>query len=664
MAAAMVLCAASAAWAGTEADRPAGAAVGLENHKPGESFDLGDRKVKLEKLEVVPYLANEFSSRYVYDTYENPKLKELRTQYGLEAVVAPGKDEFAKQVLLLDWAHGQIDFGDPHEMTTMRNAQEILRLTRKEHKFYCTHYAAVFMSAANSLGYVVRSLGIPAHCFNEIWSNQFRKWVMFDATANLYVEKDGLPLNTYEVRQEWFAHGGKGLTCVIGGRRQKALSQSFGGYYILEYFPNTNWMDAPRDTDHMFTTVDAWSKGQEGHHRDHPQDPAVEPYFPINQAAFTLTPSGDDLQVTLKTITPNFATFQVRLDGRDWADSKEAFTWQLHEGRNSLEARSVNKFGVGGPESSVVLSVAAPGTSPSPTAAASQAGNRATQVAADGGPGRLQGKEEKEEAQTPAYVHFWSTRGHWLEWTIEGAEAGSYTIVWRYGAKFRTEREVRFNGQAVKELAAVQLAPTGGWLTFKELTLPAKVTLQAGRNLLRITCLDEVSVALGEIRLSSPGRKDLVIPAGSFTSQGGGQVQATVSAQGGYFTMWDEAGHWLEWTVEAPAAGRYDLYLRYAALSPTDRQLLVNGEAVPGLESFPLETSGGWRFWIERQLPAAITLQAGRNVLRLVNAKGTSLNLSGLRLVGPGHQEIYIRAVEFSRQEGGEVKVVKEKLRN
>ena len=33
------------------------------------------------------------------------------------------------------------------------------------------------------------------HSVTEIWSNQHRKWVMLDPTSNMYLEKDGVPLN-------------------------------------------------------------------------------------------------------------------------------------------------------------------------------------------------------------------------------------------------------------------------------------------------------------------------------------------------------------------------------------------------------------------------------------------------------------------------------------
>jgi len=82
-----------------------------------------------------------------------------------------------------------------------------------------------------------------------------------------------------------------------------------------------------------------------------PANPAVDPYFPLGQAALAIAPDGDALRVALKTMTPNFDRFEIRHDNGAWKESAETFAWKLHSGPNRLEARTVNKFGVIGPVS-------------------------------------------------------------------------------------------------------------------------------------------------------------------------------------------------------------------------------------------------------------------------------------------------------------------------
>jgi hypothetical protein len=62
-------------------------------------------------------------------------------------------------------------------------------------------------------------------------------------------------------------------------------------------------------------------------------------------------PSDDGLRVNLKTLTPNFKTFALRVDGGEWKPGGESFGWSLHPGVNRLEVKSVNQFGVDGPVS-------------------------------------------------------------------------------------------------------------------------------------------------------------------------------------------------------------------------------------------------------------------------------------------------------------------------
>src|SRR4051794_36349342 len=82
--------------------------------KVGETIELTQGTGRLETLDTLPYVESEYTSRFKFDSWNNPKLAELRTRYGLEQVIAPGKDEFERQILLLDWTHHQFKkFGTP-----------------------------------------------------------------------------------------------------------------------------------------------------------------------------------------------------------------------------------------------------------------------------------------------------------------------------------------------------------------------------------------------------------------------------------------------------------------------------------------------------------------------------------------------------------------------
>lgn len=360
-----------------------GQEVGLA---PGAVIQLNDRRATLRRLDTLPIVESEFTRRFKFDSHDNPKLKELRERYQLERVIAPGRDEFDRQIHLMDWAHHQFKkFGKPS--TNAAGALSILHAIEEGHTFFCSQYTHVLVSAAASLGWVNRELalrrhqgvakvgGSTEHAVTEIWSNQHRKWIMLDPTSNMYLERDGLPLNAYEIRQEWFYRGGTNLVFVIGKERKRyrksdlpIVLQHFPGfgelavhpdeldkYGFIGYIPNTDLMDRREDYGQMFITKDQLCDGTKWHVRTLPQNPATDPYFPIGQAALTLAPDAGKIRVTLKTFTPNFQRYEIQTNGGAWTTSEPEFTWALYVGTNHLSVRTINHFAIPGPISTAVM---------------------------------------------------------------------------------------------------------------------------------------------------------------------------------------------------------------------------------------------------------------------------------------------------------------------
>ena len=361
----------------------AGAAEPL---KQGDASDLAGHRAVLTKLDDLPFIQSQYTRRFKFDSFDNPKLTDLRQRYHLDEVIAPGKDEFEKQVRLVDWVNHRFKkFGKPS--AAVHGALQILPAIDEGNSFFCTQYGEVMVSAAASLGWVDRPLalrrpdshgsGSTEHTSTEIWSNQYRKWIVLDPTFAMYFEKDGVPLSAYEFRQEWFLRDSKDVTFVLdnGAKRyHKSDMPVFRGRYpgfgdlvldpgatnvygFIGYVPNTNLLDAGPDYGQMFITKDSICDGTKWHERLNPADPAHDPYFPIDQAALTLIPNGAAVDVSVKTLTPNFKTFMSRTDGGEWKRVAADFTWPVHSGANRLEVKSVNLFGIDGPASTAEMKV-------------------------------------------------------------------------------------------------------------------------------------------------------------------------------------------------------------------------------------------------------------------------------------------------------------------
>lgn len=359
-------------------------AFSLRSAEPA-TIRLGAQTATIKKLDGLPYVQSEYTALFRFDTFANPKLKELRERYQLDTVVAPGGDEFERQVLLLDWVHHQFKkFGRPSAETT--DALQILKGIGEGQPYFCVQYAHLYASAAASLGWVDRELalrrhqdppggGSTEHLTTEIWSNQHRKWVMMDPTANMHLEKDGIPLNGFEIRQEWFYHEGTNLVFVVGKERKiyrKANLPIFLGrfagfgdltvpadelckYGFIGYIPNTDLMNAGPEYGRMFIVKDKLCEGTRWHTRKNPANPGLDPYFPINQVALNLAPEQDSVRVTLRTMTPNFKTYEARIDGGVWTPTDASLLWSIRKGSNRLELRTLNQFGVNGPISAVEI---------------------------------------------------------------------------------------------------------------------------------------------------------------------------------------------------------------------------------------------------------------------------------------------------------------------
>ncbi len=231
------------------------------------------------------------------------------------------------------------------------------------------------------------------------------------------------------------------------------------------------------------------------------------------------------------------------------------------------------------------------------------------------------------------FVTRWDAEGHWLEWTLD-APAKTYEVYLRYAARFPAPRRLSVDGNPAAGCESVTLKATGGWSVWQEVKLPCTIVLAEGKSSLRLTSLGGRGCNLDSLRLVSATDDEILITAGSFIDQGGGEVQVKPGVRhGSFFFMWNAPGHWLEWTVEDAHKGRYEVVLRYATLAQSPRRLSVNGRAVPGLESFELERTDGWEGWTEVSLPVAVELKEGRNTLRFTSLGGAGLNFDEIRLI-------------------------------
>jgi len=336
--------------------------------KMKKSDRINEAGMELEIIDIVnpDIITSKFAKRYKYDRFENPKLKLLREKYKLDKVIEPGKNEFEKMLYLMEWVGKQFKFDHPSIVSD--SALDILEECAKGGTFFCLQYSDVMLACANSLGWVCRLMDIrmknpggTEHTTTDIWSNQFRKWIMLDATGNVYFEKkdkQGIPLSPYEIREERIKNGNKNIFMVKGIRQIKSEPDisRVDKYCFIHYIANGDLLDSPKDFgDRSFMIIDDFNKDVEWHRRESPKDPK-EIYWTLGEAKMQIyIVDKGKLEVNLETQTPNFDTFLVKVDSEEWQKSGDKFFWNLKKGENKLTVTTINKFGITGPENYIIV---------------------------------------------------------------------------------------------------------------------------------------------------------------------------------------------------------------------------------------------------------------------------------------------------------------------
>jgi len=323
--------------------------------------------------------------------YQAPfhRLTQLRKLHKLDEVVAPGKTELEKFVLLREWCRYTAPKGwdaGPTLWVPPWDALVILAMNKEPRALcMCTHFSTLFVQTAAALGYNARHLVLDHHCAAEIWSNQFRKWIFIDTgnstdpALNCHFEQKGVPLNALEIRQLSSAGRTNEIVVVYTPPRGRVNGSQINSNQIG--FGTFRRFSIPFRNNHLVTPFPGeLEQGESNYYCDAYlwwEDQAVpvespeygtttcrvaDLYWTLNETAISLqrSASGDTLTVTFDTVTPNFDKFLVALDSGEWQPRAASFAWKLHAGENKLQVKSVNQFGVEGIESVARVLVAEP----------------------------------------------------------------------------------------------------------------------------------------------------------------------------------------------------------------------------------------------------------------------------------------------------------------
>jgi len=332
--------------------------------------------------------------RFIHESADTPEIARLRAEFDFDEYAARGETELDQMLLLKNWVFENVDFKHNYGLGNLRNALRILRLARGGATFHCSHFAAVYMQCAVSMGWTaryffLRNVKEEEHAVNEVWSNQLSKWIFVDVTWNVHIEKDSVPLSILEIRNEWIRNGGRDVVYVFGAGANEArythedlpVERSDNNAWIWwpldDIFITYTWEVALIGRNDFFTgrvgegdgfwdliyvikdSLNSWDEGWSLHRRTDVDDMRAL-YHDINRVDVRTEPAGGrSLRVRLDAFgpynyTPNFREFEARINGGAWRAVGPDFRWDLGRGPNVLEARVVNRFGVTRPVTRIV----------------------------------------------------------------------------------------------------------------------------------------------------------------------------------------------------------------------------------------------------------------------------------------------------------------------
>ena len=131
-----------------------------------------------------------------------------------------------------------------------------------------------------------------------------------------------------------------------------------------------------------------------------------------------------------------------------------------------------------------------------------------------------------------------------------------------------------------------------------------------------------VSVTTYKAAAPIPGQ----IEAESYIDMSG--IKTGTASDGSTYVGWTDVGDWMDYYIDVPEAGKYDIDLRVAVGSTTAKMELKQGDTV--LLSTPLESSGGWQNW--KNVRYTLNLSTGKQSIRIYL---NGININWFRLGPP-----------------------------
>jgi len=309
----------------------------------------------------------------------------------------------------LEWISTRWEHNGMNQPPKNISSYQILLNAKKGQKYRCVEYGKVLADLLKSFGYISRSIGLKTtnvayggfgmgHVAAEVWSNTLSKWIFVDPQFGIYVKHRGQFLNYYEMFQLKRDSKFDAIEFIPtdGFLKYNSITKEelVGDYknFLANYF---GYMDTWYKIDGktiVSLTLPLEGKAQFVTFQGLPESNTLftnnmeNLYYPLNRVLVLMSYKGkcdfsailkkheiktdDDYiekmhafsaipKYNLKFVNnmPWFNHYEVKIaNDCSWTKIKaDSYHWDLADGINDFKVRCVNKAGVIGPVTSIIV---------------------------------------------------------------------------------------------------------------------------------------------------------------------------------------------------------------------------------------------------------------------------------------------------------------------
>jgi len=326
-----------------------------------------------------------------WESWDRPEFEYLKRRENLDNVIAGSWTQLAKQVRLLDHATKHWRWTDPTTEYPAMDALSILDfINMRGGGGMCAQFNNFLAGLCMAYGWQGRMVNCDGHEVCEVWNDDYGKWVYLDASAMnhyLFDAETAEPLNMLELHNryldQFYSDSAIDWTHYAHKFRFKEVEKTsvrFGSPTSLEpvgvtglvnasfmrMIPRNNWYAKPYPRPLMHgAKLWPWNgyvcwydektppKRPYSWYTDRPRD--MWPDLNTVHIHATAGLGSDRLFLHFETYTPNFSHIEVAINDNGWQTVEKDWVWLLQAGKNQLRARAVNKFGVTGKPSGILI---------------------------------------------------------------------------------------------------------------------------------------------------------------------------------------------------------------------------------------------------------------------------------------------------------------------